>query len=125
MSKRYGRNQRRAHRAEIERLGELARELQRKADNARVAANLAYSKAAADLLSKSEYIDAAIREITYQLAHKYPEDLAEAAEQILKARREAPPIRFDATVQPDWSSAQQIVVIRGEIPALRYNVAIR
>lgn len=122
MSRRYGRNQRRAHRQEIERLNAQVVEVERRERMANFRAEEAYSKAVREIAESGGYIDYALRRISEELARAYPQALREAAERVMSSRREQPPIRFDAFV--DWSKMEQCVVIRGEIPALRYNIAV-
>ncbi len=122
MAKRYGRNQRRAHRLEIQRLEVDLVNSERRERQARYQAEDAYSRAVSDLAQRGDYVNYTLKRIGDELARAYPEKLREAAEQVMAARRDTPPIRFSASV--DWSASVPTTVIRGEIPPLRYNIAV-
>lgn len=125
MAKRYGRNQKRAHRSEIERLSSELVACERNLRAQTYRANEAYSKAFNEFCQRGDYFGYAVKEIANELARSYPPKLREAAELVMKSRRDSPPIRFDA--KADWSmdAMEQVVTIRGEIPGFRYNIAIR
>jgi len=120
---RYGRNQKRAHREEIERLNKELSELEFRAYRAERTASDAVSKAYQDFVRNGEYVDYATKEICRELARSYAPALREAAEKVLSSRRNSPPIRFDAYSSPAIGMMTS-TVIRGEIPALRYNIQV-
>lgn len=124
MSKRYGRNQKRAHREEIER---LTTELQRSSQRERLhklEASQSYANALGEFIKRGDYIDYALRRMSEELARAYPsKELEEAARKIISSRRDSPPVRFDAYAANDFSQ-MNVTVIRGEIPALRYNIQV-
>lgn len=123
MAKRYGRNQRRAHREQIANLEMAKANVERRLRFAEAKEAEAYSRAIRDIAGKREHIEHALKQIGVELARAYPPALREAAEKIMASRRDEPPIRFDASIDP-WAM-EKVVVIRGEIPALRYNIAVR
>ncbi|MGI8390524.1 hypothetical protein [Brucella anthropi] len=125
MSKRFGRNQRRAMR---ERIAGLEVELVQTQRRERLATSRyqdAFERALEQVVSKEDHYNHAIRRISDELAKAFPPKLYEAAKLLMDSRRDGPPIRFTATVQPSLvDGSTMVTVIRGEIPALRYSVQV-
>lgn len=125
MAKRFGRNQRRAMR---EKIAGLEYELVRAYDRERIANRRhqdAFERALEQVLSKEDHYNHAIRRISEELAKAYPPKLHEAAVLLMNSRRDGPPIRFTASAQPSLDAGNTMVmVIRGEIPALSYNIQV-
>lgn len=129
MSKRYGRNQKRAHReriAELERrLSDLEAQVAQQTSRARAAefrAANATEQAFKRLSEQQGYLEHVVKEIGVQLGRALGPELRPIAERILSSRREPSPM-CDLSAHASWDKLET-TVIRGEIPAFRYNIAI-
>lgn len=128
MSKRYGRNQKRAAR---QRVAELERDLLvATGDVGRANQRLAHAKEDAfnEYTKQHDMIAEAVKRIGVELGRALGPELAPIAEKILASDRRAQrlpmsPIAFDLSAQVNPYDA--VTVIRGEIPSLRYNIALR
>lgn len=129
MSRRYGRNQKRAHKAKIaEAEAETARvsaQLQSEQyQHRQTRARLSEVKGAAfnEFLSQSGQYEAAVEHMSRELGRALGPKLMPEAEKVLRAGLQGrPPIRFEAFDDP---MDMRVTRISGEIPALRYTIQI-
>lgn len=131
MSKRYGRNQKRLH---LKRIAEL--EHAEKALLERVALEMSAAKRArarleeakaialTEWLNRKEEIGHYRELIAKGLARHYAPELEKHARRILEAAARQEPYRFSPSIEAIPDHFLQETVIRGEIPAIRYNVAV-
>lgn len=128
MGNRYGRNQKRAAREKITLLEQQLAKVNADRDRAISRAwdaeykyQRARESALRELLAKGDHIEYAVRRISEELARALgPELLPHAQKLMASDRLRKMPIEFSADVDP----YQMVDVIRGEIPALRYNIAL-
>jgi hypothetical protein len=140
MGRRYGRNQKRAHRAEIERLHaslvyekgvtDRAWRLAQRAMAAELAAKDDARNAAANavnaVIQKHEMVKYAVEDIARRLTEGYAPKLAEAAQQVIAAGeriQQGGPrhLRISARAG-DISRGVPTVEITGEIPLLKWRL---
>lgn len=130
MSKRYGRNQRRRHLAQIAELEVIAAQQnaaasQAKADAWAARAALSEARAAAlkEFVENAGYIEAATQRIAAELGRALPSELLEPARTLLAAQRKRPnPLRPDFDARMD--AQHHFAVLRGTIPSIAYNIQI-
>ncbi len=123
MAKRYGRNQRRKHREEIETLRANVAAWQGKAVTANFQLNRAKEEAFDMLMRDTGRIDAITERLTVELTRKFGEELMPVVQQIVASeKRPRKKIDFSASVPYDQST--EVLHIRGVIPELHYNFAL-
>lgn len=119
--KRYGRNQKRAHRERIAALEQELSNAEWRTRSAERRVATATSDAFRRYAEQHEFIAEAVKCISYELGRALAPRLVEPAEKILASHRQRSPLLdLSADVRMD----DMVTVIRGEIPALRYNVAV-
>jgi hypothetical protein len=132
MAKRYGRNQRRAHREQIALLEtHLSKAKQEEsaarssAWHARIEASNAREIALRELVNREDMIKACMSEVGYELARTMGPHYKEHIEKLLAAdvrRRPLALVNFDAVIPYD--KAFKVSYIEGRIDALAYRVAV-
>lgn len=131
MSKRYGRNQKRAHR---ERIAELEAQLETRQGeldaargavwHARRALGTARSDALMEYAKEHGLVEHAIRQIGHELGRALGAELKPHAERVLAADRDRKPISLALYADVAMDGNHEVSVIRGEIPAIHYNVMV-
>lgn len=120
MASRYGRNKRRAHRQEIERLEMEAQALQRRATMAERSYASAREEGMQHIL-RLRYLPQMVEDMARELSREYGPKVAEVAQQVMNSDRQSlRRIDLSASIDPQAFAT----VIRGVIPELRYNIAV-
>lgn len=134
MSRRYGRNQKRRHLAEIERLGARLAEVEShlayanrrwsraesEATHARAEAREAEARAFERFAAAEGLLKAMSEQIGAELGRALGEKMLPVAQQIMTAQR---PPRLPTLSMHQSMTEPNIRIIRGSIPALAYEVA--
>ena len=125
MSRRFGRNQRRAFRAKVAALEAGTAALERRARLAEARSADAYEKGMSHFLN-SQYLPAAMYKLVGRLEESLRPELAKEAERILQAYESQPHVGsfLEFAARTDLMEPT-VTVITARIPELRANIAIQ
>lgn len=122
MSKRYGRNQRRAARRKIADLEMLVGAVRESESRARLQLSRAKEEALTEFINRSDMIKYAMERMGYELGRALGPELEPHARKLMQSDRRGP------MLSPDFSASISPVdcmhVLRGTVPELRYNIAV-
>lgn len=119
MAKRYGRNQKRAHRAEIARLKIEQRETKQEYLKFRMAFEQIRDNAFRVYAREHGMIQEAVREISRALGHKLSQEILPHAMHLLECSRYEGP-HFNLTEMPDT----EVMLIHGSIPTINFQMRV-